>query len=92
MKVDIVNNSSRTVKPKFILYQKQSFFASKKRKVITKELLKEKGDLIDPLTKQCVTKVLNIPADTCISILNCKVLKVEYRVKVGYLQKTKVNR
>ncbi|MCI4392690.1 hypothetical protein PGIGA_G00148730 [Pangasianodon gigas] len=82
VKVDVVNNSSRTVKPKISLYQKQSFFASKKRKVSTKELLKEKGDPIDPSTKQCVTKVLNIPADTTVSILNCKVLKVEYRLKV----------
>ncbi|XP_060763093.1 arrestin domain-containing protein 3-like [Neoarius graeffei] len=82
VKVDIVNNSSRTIKPKFSLYQKQSCFAAKKRKVCTKELLKEKGDPIDPSTKQCVIKVLNIPADTCVSILNCKVLKVEYRLKV----------
>ncbi|KAF4074403.1 hypothetical protein AMELA_G00239040 [Ameiurus melas] len=82
VKIDIVNNSSRTVKPKFTLYQKQSFFASKKRKVHTKVLLKEKGDRIDPSAEQSVTKVLNVPADTCVSILNCRVLKVEYRLKV----------
>ncbi|XP_026994420.2 arrestin domain-containing protein 3-like isoform X1 [Tachysurus fulvidraco] len=82
VKIDVVNNSSRTVKPKLILYQKQSFFASKKRSVKTKELLKEKGDPVGPSTKQSVTKVLNIPADASISILNCKVLKVEYRLKV----------
>lgn len=90
MRVDIVNMSSRTIKPKFILYQKQSCFASKKRNVHTKELLKEKGDPIDPSTNQCVTKVFNIPADTSVSILNCKVLKVEYRLKVGYLQKSEI--
>ncbi|KAK3538548.1 hypothetical protein QTP86_006711 [Hemibagrus guttatus] len=82
VKMDVVNNSSRTVRPKLILYQKQSFFASKKRSVRTKELLKEKGDPIEPSTKQTVTKVLNIPADISISILNCRVLKVEYRLKV----------
>ncbi|XP_017306754.1 arrestin domain-containing protein 3 [Ictalurus punctatus] len=82
VKIDIVNNSSRTVKPKFSLYQKQSFFASKKRKVHTKVVLKEKGDRIDPSTKQSVTKVLKIPPDTCVSILNCRVLKVEYKLKV----------
>lgn len=86
VKIDIVNNSSRTVKPKFSLYQKQSFFASKKRKVHTKVVLKEKGDRIDPSAKQSVTKVLKIPPDTCVSILNCRVLKVEYKLKVGYLQ------
>ncbi|KAM9446084.1 arrestin domain-containing protein 3-like isoform 2-T2 [Clarias gariepinus] len=82
VKLDVINNSSRSVKPKFILYQKQSFIASKKRTVRTKELLKEKSDPIDPSTEQSVTKVLNIPADTCLSILNCKVLKVEYRLMV----------
>lgn len=85
VKLDVINNSSRSVKPKFILYQKQSFIASKKRTVRTKELLKEKSDPIDPSTEQSVTKVLNIPADTCLSILNCKVLKVEYRLMVGCL-------
>ncbi|GAA6109055.1 arrestin domain-containing protein 3-like isoform X1, partial [Tachysurus ichikawai] len=82
VKIEVVNNSSRAVKPKLTLCQKQSFFASNKRSVITKELLKEKGDPIGPSTKQSVTKVLNIPADASISILNCKVLKVEYRLKV----------
>ncbi|TSM85924.1 Arrestin domain-containing protein 3 [Bagarius yarrelli] len=80
--IDIENNSTRTVKPKFSLYQKQSFFASKKRKVKTKELIKRKGDPIEPLTKQSLTEVLNIPTDTSISILNCRILKVEYRLKV----------
>ncbi|KAI5613153.1 hypothetical protein C0J50_11513, partial [Silurus asotus] len=82
VKIDVGNNSSRTVTPKFLLYQKQSFFAGKKRSVRTKEILKELGDPIEPSTEQCVTKMLNIPADTSISILNCKVLKVEYRLKV----------
>lgn len=89
VKIDVVNNSSRTVKPKFILYQKQSFFASKKKTVRTKALLKEKGDPIKPSTKETVMsqhKVLNIPADISVSILNCRVLKVEYRLKVSYLQ------
>ncbi|KAF7687412.1 arrestin domain-containing protein 3-like isoform X1 [Silurus meridionalis] len=82
VKIDVGNNSSRTVTPKFLLYQKQSFFAGKKRSLRTKEILKELGDPIEPSTEQCVTKMLNIPADTSISILNCKVLKVEYRLKV----------
>ncbi|XP_058230286.1 arrestin domain-containing protein 3-like isoform X2 [Hemibagrus wyckioides] len=83
VKIDVVNNSSRTVKPKLVLYQKQSFFASKKKTVRTKELLKEKGDPIKPSTKETVTKVLNIPTDISVSILNCRVLKVEYRLKVN---------
>lgn len=81
--VNIENNSSRAVKPKFCFYQKQSFFASKKRKVVTKDLLKEVGDPVEPSTKTSVTRVLKIPTDVCVSILNCRVLKVEYRLKVS---------
>uniref|UniRef100_A0A4W4EQT8 Arrestin C-terminal-like domain-containing protein n=1 Tax=Electrophorus electricus TaxID=8005 RepID=A0A4W4EQT8_ELEEL len=82
-RIDVENNSSRTVKPKFCLYQKQSFFAMKRRKVRNKILLKEEGDPIGPSTKQSMTKVLNIPKDISVSILSCKVLKVEYRLKVS---------
>ncbi|KAK1792341.1 hypothetical protein P4O66_012294, partial [Electrophorus voltai] len=83
VRIDVENNSSRTVKPKFCLYQKQSFFAMKRRKVRNKILLKEEGDPIGPSTKQSMTKVLNIPKDISVSILSCKVLKVEYRLKVS---------
>ncbi|KAL6465511.1 hypothetical protein MHYP_G00256440 [Metynnis hypsauchen] len=82
VQIDIENNSSQTVKPKICFYQKQSFFALKKRKLATKKLLKDKGDAIEPSTQTTMTKVLIIPEDTCVSILNCRVLKVEYRLKV----------
>ncbi|XP_036455106.1 arrestin domain-containing protein 3-like [Colossoma macropomum] len=82
VRIDIENNSSQTVKPKFCFYQKQSFFASKKRKLAIKKLLKYKGSAIERSTKTTMTEVLYIPEDTCVSILNCKVLKVEYRLKV----------
>uniref|UniRef100_A0A3B4C7H2 Arrestin C-terminal-like domain-containing protein n=1 Tax=Pygocentrus nattereri TaxID=42514 RepID=A0A3B4C7H2_PYGNA len=84
VQIYIENNSSQRVKPKFCFYQKQSFFALKKRKLATKKLLKYKGDAIEPSAKTTVTKVLIIPEDTCVSILNCRVLKVEYRLKVSY--------
>ncbi|XP_062873887.1 arrestin domain-containing protein 3 isoform X2 [Trichomycterus rosablanca] len=43
VRIGVVNNCSRSVKPKFCLYQKQSFFARKKRKLRIKELLKREG-------------------------------------------------
>ncbi|KAJ8414922.1 hypothetical protein AAFF_G00024450 [Aldrovandia affinis] len=80
--VEIGNGSSRTIVPKFSLYQKQSFFARGKRRVYTKKLLKEAGEPVSASTCQTITKVLNIPNDVSTTILNCKVLHVEYRLKV----------
>ncbi|XP_076126362.1 arrestin domain-containing protein 3-like [Alosa pseudoharengus] len=80
---EIQNNSSCAITPKYCLYQKQSFFAMKSRRVHTKDILKEKGEPIEPSTNQTVSKLLSIPSDAIPSILsNCKVLNVEYRLKV----------
>lgn len=84
---EIQNNSSRAIKPKYSLYQKQSYFALKRRRVHTKELLKEEGQPIEASKNQTVKYSLNIPSDVIPSILsNCKVLKVEYRLKVCHCQ------
>lgn len=78
----IQNNSSREIKPKYSLYWKHSFFAMGRRRVNTNEVLKEVGEPIQPNARQTVTKVLNLPQDIAASILNCSILKAEYRLKV----------
>ncbi|XP_051516496.1 arrestin domain-containing protein 3-like [Myxocyprinus asiaticus] len=79
---EVQNNSSRAVKPKYCLYQKHSFFARGKRRVHTNELLKEEGEPIEPNTKKNFTKVLTIPPSLTASTLNCRILMIEYRLRV----------
>ncbi|KAL0192376.1 hypothetical protein M9458_010672, partial [Cirrhinus mrigala] len=79
---EVQNNSSRALKPKYCLYEKHSFFAKGKRKLHTHDLFKEEGEPIEPNSKKTVTKVLAIPPSLTVSILNCRILKVEYRLRV----------
>lgn len=79
----IQNNSSRPIKPKYCLYRKHSFFARGKRRLDTKDLLKEVGEPIPPSASEKVTRVITIPHDLEPSILNCSILKAEYRVRVS---------
>ncbi|XP_047446877.1 arrestin domain-containing protein 3-like [Mugil cephalus] len=78
----IQNKSSRDIKPKYSLYSKYSYFAKGKRKVQTKNILKEVGDAIPPSAGVTVTRIITIPPITCVSVLNCDILKAEYRLKV----------
>lgn len=80
---EIVNSSTRKIVPKYIIYQKQSFFAGGQRAVHTTEILKEKGEPLVSSTRQNLTKVLALPLEMSSSIQNCRILKVEYRLKVG---------
>ncbi|XP_077050364.1 arrestin domain-containing protein 3-like [Siphateles boraxobius] len=79
---EVQNNSSRAIKPKYRLYEKHSFFAKGRRKLHKHDLFKEEGETIEPNSKNTVTKVLTIPPSLTISILNCKVINVEYRLRV----------
>uniref|UniRef100_A0A3Q3QJ46 Arrestin C-terminal-like domain-containing protein n=1 Tax=Monopterus albus TaxID=43700 RepID=A0A3Q3QJ46_MONAL len=79
----IQNNSSREIKPKYCVYRKHSFFAKGKRKVSTNDLCKEVGEPIPPSSNANVTKVITIPPDMEPSILNCNIIKVEYRLRVS---------
>uniref|UniRef100_A0A3Q3X737 Arrestin C-terminal-like domain-containing protein n=1 Tax=Mola mola TaxID=94237 RepID=A0A3Q3X737_MOLML len=78
----IQNNSSREIKPKFCLYRKQSFFAQGRRRVSTKDLIKEVGQPIPPSSNEKVTTVINIPHDAEPSVLDCSIIKAEYRLRV----------
>ncbi|KAI3372505.1 hypothetical protein L3Q82_022981 [Scortum barcoo] len=77
----IQNNSSREIKPKYCIYRKYSFFAKGKRRVDTKDLLKEVGEPIPPSANEKITRVINIPHDMEPSILNCNIIKVEHRLR-----------
>ncbi|TRY94618.1 hypothetical protein DNTS_001875 [Danionella cerebrum] len=79
---EVQNNSSRAIKPKYCLMEKHSFFAKGKRKLHTHDLMKEEGEPIEPNSRKTITKVLSIPPNLTMSILTCKVLKVEYRLRV----------
>uniref|UniRef100_A0A8D3AAM6 Arrestin C-terminal-like domain-containing protein n=1 Tax=Scophthalmus maximus TaxID=52904 RepID=A0A8D3AAM6_SCOMX len=79
----IQNNSSREIKPKYCVYQKHSFFANGKRRVNTKDLIKEVGDPIPPSASEKVTRVITIPHDFEPSIPNCSIIKAEYRLRVS---------
>lgn len=79
----IQNKTSRDVRLKYSLYSKHSFFADGRRKVSTKEILKEVGEPVPPSAGQTVTKIITIPPDTGVSVMNCNILKVEYRLKVS---------
>ena len=81
----IQNSSSRDIKPKYCLYLKTSFFANGKKKVKTKDLVKEVGEPIPHSAGQNVIRVITAPATTEVSILNCSIIKHEYRLKVCIL-------
>lgn len=78
---EIVNSSTRKIVPKYIIYQKQSFFAGK-RAVHTKDILKEKDAPLTSSTRQNLSKLLQIPLEITPTIQNCRIIKVEYRLKV----------
>ncbi|XP_062397992.1 arrestin domain-containing protein 3-like [Sardina pilchardus] len=79
---EIVNSSTREVVPKFYIYQKQSFFARGRRRVSTKDILKEKWQCpLGSSTRETVTQKMAVPQEVTPSILNCRILKVEYRIK-----------
>uniref|UniRef100_A0A667ZFJ9 Zgc:110626 n=1 Tax=Myripristis murdjan TaxID=586833 RepID=A0A667ZFJ9_9TELE len=82
----IQNRSSREIKPKYRLYRKHSFFSKLKRKVETKELLKEVGEPVPPSVSQTVTRIITIPPAADPSILNCNLIKAEYRLRVCILK------
>ncbi|XP_053277255.1 arrestin domain-containing protein 3 [Pleuronectes platessa] len=80
--VEVLNDSARTVTPKFYLCEKQTFVAQSKRTVHTHDVLFGTGDSVPAQTSRVVTKVLSIPPQTHPTFLNCCLMKLEYRIKV----------
>uniref|UniRef100_A0A3P9CBS5 Arrestin domain-containing protein 3 n=1 Tax=Maylandia zebra TaxID=106582 RepID=A0A3P9CBS5_9CICH len=66
----VQNKSSRDIKLKYCLYRKNSYFANKKRKLETKDILKEEGEII------------TVPSTETASVLNCNIIKLENRLRV----------
>uniref|UniRef100_A0A3B1JLF7 Zgc:110353 n=1 Tax=Astyanax mexicanus TaxID=7994 RepID=A0A3B1JLF7_ASTMX len=79
---EIVNSSTKKIVPKYTIYQKQSFFASGKRRLHISNIVKEKEAALPSSSRLTVSKILTIPSGVTPTILNCRILKVEYRLKV----------
>ncbi|XP_037635108.1 arrestin domain-containing protein 3-like isoform X2 [Sebastes umbrosus] len=80
--VEVSNHSTRSVKPKFILYEMKSYFAQGRKRVCTNALLKDKMEAVASSGKETVTKVITIPRELPPSILNCSILRLEYGLKI----------
>ncbi|XP_072289975.1 uncharacterized protein [Eucyclogobius newberryi] len=79
----ITNNSKDTkATPKYVFYEKQSFFVKNKRKVHTKHIVEEKGEPVEAGEQVTQTKVLKIPKLLDSTFLNCNILKQEYRLEI----------
>ncbi|PWA19711.1 hypothetical protein CCH79_00006789 [Gambusia affinis] len=88
VRLEIENLSSRSVKPKFVLDEKKSYFGINRSKIQKHEILKEKTDAVESFSgKKTVIKEIAIPRELSPSILNCSIIKLEYRLKV-YLEIT----
>ncbi|KAL6114338.1 uncharacterized protein ACO6RY_05127 [Pungitius sinensis] len=80
--VKVSNNSTRSVKPKFVLYEKKSFFAQGHRKISINEILKEKMESIASSGKETVSTLITVPWELPPSILNCSIITQEYKLKI----------
>uniref|UniRef100_A0AAV2K036 Arrestin C-terminal-like domain-containing protein n=1 Tax=Knipowitschia caucasica TaxID=637954 RepID=A0AAV2K036_KNICA len=80
--VEIQNQSSRMVKPKLIFYKKKSHFAEGNRRMTTSDILKEKCDPVESGCSKTVRKTITIPQELPCSILNCSIIRLEYRLKI----------
>uniref|UniRef100_A0A3B1IY28 Arrestin C-terminal-like domain-containing protein n=1 Tax=Astyanax mexicanus TaxID=7994 RepID=A0A3B1IY28_ASTMX len=77
---EIVNSSTKKIVPKYTIYQKQSFFASGKRSLHISHIVKQKEAALSSISSLTVSKILTIPSGVTPTILNCRILKVEYRI------------
>ncbi|CAL1615931.1 unnamed protein product [Knipowitschia caucasica] len=79
---EILNNSNKPITPKYVLYEKQTFYTKLKRKVYTKDIIKEKGQAVGARSQLNDTRVLSIPHLLPPTLLSCPILKLEYKLKV----------
>ncbi|XP_051751441.1 arrestin domain-containing protein 3-like [Ctenopharyngodon idella] len=80
--VDVDNSSSRNVKLKYSLKQKQKFKAEGKTKIKFKDIVKETKDRIPSGEKTKFIVDMNLPRDLTVTIENCRIIKVQYKLKV----------
>ncbi|XP_055008024.1 arrestin domain-containing protein 3-like [Boleophthalmus pectinirostris] len=79
----ITNKSKDTkVTPRYVFYGEQSVFSKDKKKIVTKSIVEEKGNPVQPGQQVTQTKVLQIPEEVKSTILSCNIIKQEYRLKV----------
>ncbi|KAM4597689.1 arrestin domain-containing protein 3-like [Polymixia lowei] len=82
VRAEVLNNSARTVTPKFYLCEKQTFCAQAKRIVHTNDVLFGTGDSVPAATTQTVSSKLSVPPQLPPTFFNCSMMKLEYRFKV----------
>lgn len=80
--VEVLNDSTRTVTPKFYLCEKQTVVAQSKRMVHTNDMFFGAGDSVPAQTSRSMTKVISIPPQLPPTFFNCCMMKLEYRLKV----------
>ncbi|KAF7661082.1 hypothetical protein LDENG_00268720 [Lucifuga dentata] len=81
---EIINDSARTVTPKFYLCEKQTFVTQSKRITHINDILFGTGDPVSAKTSQTISKALMIPPQLHPTFFNCSMMKLEYRVKVVF--------
>ncbi|XP_066513328.1 arrestin domain-containing protein 3-like [Hoplias malabaricus] len=79
---DVDNSSSRELKLKFSLEQKQMFYAQGRSKYSSKTIFKVVGDPIPTGSKQTVNTDLRIPPNLELTVATCSIIKLEYILKV----------
>ncbi|XP_061117757.1 arrestin domain-containing protein 3-like [Conger conger] len=80
------NYSSRTIVPKAMLVQTQTFYTISRssRRTVMKELVKIEGRHLMPnSTGVWGDQMLQIPANTPLTISNCQILEVDYYLQVS---------
>ncbi|XP_067263934.1 arrestin domain-containing protein 3-like isoform X2 [Chanodichthys erythropterus] len=81
--VDVDNSSSRDIKLKYSLKQKQTFIAERRTKIRFKDIVKETKDCIPSGEKTKFIVDMNLPRDLTVTIENCRIIKVQYELKVS---------
>lgn len=77
----ISNSSSKNVTPKFSLIQDVVYRASGSTKYEKSVIQKEVGNCVTPQTHNEVRCIFKIPRNAPLTINNCDILSVEYRIK-----------
>ncbi|XP_077087746.1 arrestin domain-containing protein 3-like [Siphateles boraxobius] len=80
--VDIDNSSSRDVKLKYSLKQNQTFIAGRSTNKALMDIVKETKDRIPSGEKTKSLVDINLPRDLTVTIDNCRIIKVQYDLKV----------